>query len=566
MTANQLPYLSRVNGAVRLIINGTPTLLLGGELHNSSASSLAYMDREVWDRVEAIGCNMILPAIGWEQIEPREGEFDFTLIDGLVDQARKRGILLVPLWFGAYKNAQSNYVPAWVKTDIERFGRAQASPGVRLEAVSVLSNELRAADAKAFAAVMRRIREFDQHGRTVVMVQVENEVGMLRGSRDLSPLAQDAYDADVPRSLTHYLTANQATLQPGLCSLWKRHGALTQGSWRDLFGGGPEGDEVFMAWNFATYVGAVASAGIAEHPLPMFANAWLVQNDAQKAGDYPSGGPVAHMIDVWRAAAPDLAFLAPDIYLPSFEQVCRHYTVSGNALFIPEMSRDLSAAAKAFYAVGEHAAIGVAPFGIDGMEGSEASSAVADPNSVGNPVAALVAGAHAASAPAPLSPARLLRSAYRLLGDMAPLLQSVDANAVRGFLEDANVAESPSAIIDLGDYRITIEWENVVKAREGRRKPGDPFICGGGLVVRIAPEEYIFAGFGFRVRFECPGEHGSAVEYLAIDEGDFRVGEWLPGRRLNGDEYRIELWVGSSGKPQVRRVAPYRYPALTLPD
>jgi beta-galactosidase GanA len=540
-TTNQLPHLARVNGATRLIVDGSPTLLRGGELHNSSASSLAYMNREVWNRVESIGCNMILPALGWEQIEPREGSFDFTLIDGLVEQAQKRNVLLAPLWFGAYKNAQSNYAPAWVKTDIERFPRAEARTGIRLEAVSVLSNELREADSKAFAAMMTRIREIDPTGETVVMMQVENEVGLLGGSRDLSALSRRAYEAEVPKQLTDYLAGNRSHLQPELRSMWERHGSLEEGAWSALFGGEADGDEVFMAWHFASYVGAVASAGIARHPIPMYANAWLVQNDAQKAGDYPSGGPVAHMIDVWRAAAPNLAFLAPDIYLPGFEKECRRYNQPANTLFIPEMSRDHSAAAKAFYAIGEHAAIGVAPFGIDSMEGGDAGSV-----------------------PAPLSPARLLQSTYRLLGDMAPLLLSVDAAATRGFIEDVTVAESPSVIIDLGDYRIIIDWENALKVREGRRKPGDASICGGGLVIRIAPEEFVIAGFGFRARFECPGEPGSAVEYLAIDEGDFAAGEWVPGRRLNGDEYRIDLWIGVDGKPQIRRVAPYRYPALTV--
>ncbi|HEY3329775.1 MAG TPA: DUF5597 domain-containing protein [Capsulimonadaceae bacterium] len=558
-TATRLPHLATVNGATRLIVGGQPVLLLGGELHNSSASSLDYMEREVWGRIEALNCNMILPTISWELVEPEEGRFDFSLVDGLIEQARDHNVFLVPLWFGAYKNAQSNYAPAWVKRDLARFPRAEATPGTRIETVSVLSRELRYADAKAFAAVMRRIRELDPEGTTVVMMQVENEVGLLRGSRDHCALAREAYESDVPTALISYLSLHRDTLQPGLRTLWDTNGAREHGAWRDVFGDGWQGDEVFMAWHFAQYCGAVGAAGIAEHPIPMYANAWLVQNDGQPAGDYPSGGPVASMIDIWRAAAPNMAFLAPDIYLPDFAAECARYTVSGNPLFIPEMTRGLAAAASALYAVGEHAAIGVAPFGIDSIGVADLAPAIIAPEDAGNPVVAIVAGAHSQSSGSGPSAAKLLQTTYRLLGDMAPVLQGVDAANVRGVIENATVDVSPDMIVDLGGYRILVQWANPGKPRDAKLYHENPFVCGGGIIALVEPGVFVIAGFGFRVRFSCPDEPGSVVEYLSIDDGDYCDGKWMAGRRLNGDEYRIDLLLGADGAPSVRRVVPYTY-------
>ncbi len=74
----------------------------------------------------------------------------------------------------------------------------------------------------------------------------------------------------------------------------------------------------------------MAAAGKKEYDIPMYVNAWLIQNEQEKAGDYPSGGPVSRMMDIWRAAAPHLDLIAPDIYLSDFKAICRSYTRSGN--------------------------------------------------------------------------------------------------------------------------------------------------------------------------------------------------------------------------------------------
>ena len=132
-----------------------------------------------WSRLTALGLNTVLAPVYWDLIEPQEGRFDFSLVDGLIASAREHDLRLVLLWFGSWKNCMSCYVPSWIKTDPQRFPRAQSSAGRGLEMLSAFSEENVEADVRAFAALMRHLREVDAGRHTVIMVQVENEIGMI---------------------------------------------------------------------------------------------------------------------------------------------------------------------------------------------------------------------------------------------------------------------------------------------------------------------------------------------------------------------------------------------------
>ena len=106
----QIPHLQTQGTATQLIVDGKPLLMLAGELHNSSASSLQYM-KPIWPRLAAMHLNTVLATVSWELIEPEEGRFDFTLVDGLIQDARSHNLHLVFLWFGSWKNGMSSYIP-----------------------------------------------------------------------------------------------------------------------------------------------------------------------------------------------------------------------------------------------------------------------------------------------------------------------------------------------------------------------------------------------------------------------------------------------------------------------
>jgi len=468
--------------------------MLAGELHNSSSSSLDYL-KPIWPRLQALHLNTVIASISWELVEPAEGQFDFTLVDGIIKAARAHDLKLVFIWFATWKNGDAAYAPAWVKTDTQRFPRCHHRPGENTTQLTAFAAANAAADAKAFAAVMRHLRSIDSRQHTVVMMQVENESGVMPTSRDHCPLAEAAFAQPVPAELLNYLAAHKDALLPDLKEVWARTGCRASGTWSEVFGAGPQADEVFQAWFIARYIGSVAAAGKMEYPLPMYANAWLVQSKGQPAGQYPSGGPVARMMDIWRAAAPALDVIAPDIYLDDFKAVCAEYTQGGNPLFIPEAKRDDLAGLRALYAFGHHHALGFAPFGIDS-----------------------VADSHP------------LREHYALLASLLPLLaQHQGRDTLDGFLQGRG---EQRAAFDIGDFRADIEYRG-----DAGQKPG------AGLIIATAPDTFLIAGANCSLRFAARADKPGHTAWLSVEEGAFRDGQWCAGRRLNGDEasYRVDL-------------------------
>ena len=342
------PEVRQNRAAKQLFVGNKPFIMLAGELHNSSASSVEYM-RPIWDKLAAMHVNTVIGTVSWELLEPAEGKFDFSLVDAQIGNARQRDMKLVLIWFATWKNAGSSYVPRWVKADRKRFPpmvlKVRPSNGMssflatymEQQAVGPLSahgEETMKADANAFRALMRHIKEVDsQH--TVIMMQVENEAGSLGDSRDRSSLAEGAWTKPVPAALITYFVKHKAELLPEMQEVWGRNGHKTSGTWAEVFGNDAWSDEVFMAYHIGRFMEEVVRAGKSELNIPMYANAWLGPQPGQDLpSQYPSGGPVARVIDVYHAAAPSLDLIAPDIYVQDFKGTCSLYARSGNPLFM----------------------------------------------------------------------------------------------------------------------------------------------------------------------------------------------------------------------------------------
>ncbi len=508
------PHLQKQGSATQLIVAGKPFLILGGELHNSSSSNIDYM-RPVWRRMTAMNFNTVLAGVSWELVEPEEGKYDFRLVDGLIESARRTNLKLVFLWFGSWKNGMSSYIPVWVKKDYKRFPRVRLHDGSTPEVLSPLGPASWAADAKAFGALLRHIKQFDATENTVLMIQVENEVGVLGDSRDRSDPANAAFAKEVPKPLLENLAQHKAALYPDLKARWEAAGAKTSGTWEQVFGASPETDEIFMAWNYALYLDKVAAAGKADYALPMFANTWL-SNPDNKPGNWPSGGPQPQVLDIWRAAAPHLDFLSPDIYQPNFEEWCRRYTHAGNPLFIPEMRREADGARNVFYAIGQRDAIGTSPFAVDSMEDVKQ---------------------------APLG------KSYEVLAQLAPvILKHQGKGEMAGFLLDK---AHPSVKTQLGGYELEISLDSIF---------GSNSELGYGLIIATGPDEFTGAGSGFRVAFTAKTPGPRLVGIGTIDEASYFNGAWVPGRRLNGDENdQGQHWRFSPRDLGIERCTVYRY-------
>jgi hypothetical protein len=241
----------------------------------------------------------------------------------------------------------------------------------------------------------------------------------------------------------------------------------------------------------------------------MYVNAWLVQNETQLPGGYPSGGPVSRMHDIWRAAAPKLDLLAPDIYLPDFRGVCASYTRSGNPLFIPEAQASVP---NLFWAIGNHAALGYSPFGIENLPED-------------TPLAA----------------------AYKTLGGMIPMLTKYQAEG-KVLAVVQQTADQRNQTISSGGYKLNFTFGG---GGRGQAPPAAANTAGGrgaaqqnlgfGLVINTAPNEFVVLGSALSLT-AAPDTPGPKIAgFGGIDEGRYEKGVWIPGRRINGDE-------SSSGK------------------
>ena len=520
---SSLPHLRKQGAATQLIVDAAPFLVLGGELGNSSSSSLEYM-RPVWPKLVALNLNTVLVPVYWELIEPVEGKLDFTLVDGLIQEARKHGLRLAPLWFASWKNSMSCYAPAWVKANQQRFPRAEDKAGNGMEILSPFSQENLDADARAFAAFMRHLREVDGHDHTVIMVQVENEIGMIPDSRDRSAIANKLFNQSAPPELMNYLERRRDALTPELRAVWAATNFKTRGTWEEVFGPAVSADEIFMAWHFARYANRVAELGKAEYPLPMFVNAALIRPGYQP-GQYSSGGPLPHLMDVWRAGAPQIDFLSPDIYFTNFADWCRKYHKSGNPLFIPEAVLGPLSAVNALYAIGQHDAIGFSPFSIE---------------SAAEPARGLLAGS------------------YDVLTQLAPLiLDHQGKNEMAGFLPEGPEQRAPQQA-RLGGYTLNVTYERPPSPATQGAQASDA--VSGGLAIAVGPDEFIFAGTGLVVTFEANAPGPPLVGILSAQEGKYVEGQWQSGRWLNGDQTHQGRHLRlPPGKFDIQRVKLYRY-------
>ena len=516
--AGPIPHLEKRGAVTHLIVDGKPWLGLAGELLNNAASTAENV-RPVWPNLAKANLNTVLVGVGWGWTEPEEGKFDFSALDGALSDARNNHLHVVLLWFGSWKNGTSSYPPVWVKRNPDKYPVARDKDGKGREILSTLSTTNMEADGRAYAALMRHVRETDPM-HTVIMIQMENEVGLLGDSRDRCKEANEAFAAAVPKELMDYLQKNKGTLLPETRKLWDASGDKTSGTWEEVFGKGTGADEAFMAWHYARYMNRVTELGKKEYPIPVYVNAWLVQPQDKQPGDYPSGGPQAHNHDFWRAGAPQIDILAPDIYLTNFAEIATMYSRNGNPLFIPETRGD---AANAFYAIGQLNAQMFSPFGIERQ----------------------------VSADGPLA------AAYGVLNELTPLIMEHQTN---GTMKAVMMTPGTgSQKVQLGNYVFDLAMGRgwgaapppaaAPAAGAGRSVAGVPQAAGGGggrggaaaasgyaIIIQTGPDDYWVAGANLNIRFSSTNAATPMASLAAVEEGKFVNGVWVVGRHLAGDD------------------------------
>ncbi|TFI56957.1 beta-galactosidase [Sphingomonas parva] len=512
-----LPRIESRNGKHVLQVDGAPWLMLGAQAHNSS--NYPAMLPKVWPVIRRIHANTLEIPVAWEQIEPREGAFDFSWLDTLLREARENDVRLVLLWFATWKNTGPNYAPEWVKTNPRRFPRMTKPDGTAHYVLTPHSRSNLEADKKAFVRLMRYLHDNDPQN-TVIMVQPENELGSYGLLRDHAPEARRLFEGQVPAELVRKL-------------------GRKPGTWTQVFGE-VIGEQAFTTWHMARYVDEIAAAGKAVKALPMYTNASLGNPfDAKAAAYSATGGPQWNMIDVWKAAAPSIDLVAPDIYTRDQKEVVAHldhYARPDNALMIPEIGNAADYARFLWPALGR-GAIGFAPFG---MDASGFSNYPLGAKTLDEETLEAFASKYQLFAP-------IVRSWARIAG----------SSPTWGVAKGADAADQSTV---MGRWRISAQYELwEFGEREWTWIKTDPHPTkgrplGGMVAAQTGPNEFVIAGSDVRVRFAldtpAAGETGSV---LRVEEGSFGPdGRWVMTRVWNGDQ--TDYGINFTGRPVMLRV------------
>ncbi|HEX8712957.1 MAG TPA: DUF5597 domain-containing protein [Terracidiphilus sp.] len=511
--AAEAPQIVKKNGRFALLVDGRPFLILGGQIHNSSAwpSELP----QVWKSMEALHANTIEAPVYWEQFEPAEGKFDYTNVDALVEGARAHHLHIVLLWFGTWKNGNMHYVPAWVKNDPSRFPHVIRPDGEPIDVLSPISHNTLDADKTAFVTLMRHLKQLDGEQHTVLMMQVENESGNIGSVRDNSAEANRLFAGAVPADL---LAA--AHKQPG--------------NWQQVFGA--DADEVFQAYYQSKYINEIAAAGKREFDIPCYINVWidypaaeLPQRQVEMPGiAYPSGGAVAKMLWLWRALAPSIDMIGPDIYTddsPFYRATMAAYHRPDNPLWIPETARSDSFAKFFFYALGDDA-IGFSPFGVDQTGW----------NILGD------------------QPWKQHAYNFELIGPMSREIAQLEFEGkVKTAVEEPGQATQE---IDFGDWQATVAFG--FPQHDGRPAPGTKDAHGTALIAQLGPNEFLVTGIDASVSFHLPGKlPWIRSQIVTAQQGTYEAGTWKPIRLWNGDETDRGLCFHQ--QPEIVRVTMGRF-------
>jgi len=523
-----LPELVTKNGRHALMVDGEPYLILGAQANNSSNYPSALKD--VWPVLKKIHANTLEINVAWEQVEPEEGRFDFSYVDTLIKQAQARNIKLVLLWFATWKNNAPHYAPDWVKLNDERFPRVYKKDGSTLNSLSPLHRSTLDADKKAFVAFMKHLKKVDKKN-TVILVQVQNEAGTYGAARDYSAHANAIFEQPVPLTLREKL---------GLTD-----NKLPDANWPQVFG--DDADEFFHAWAIARYCNEIAAAGKAVYPLPININVALRNPfNPGKPGSYSSGGATDNVLPIWKAAAPDIDMISPDIYFRDYRTVTKVlelYSGNNNPLFVAEIGNDQPFARYFFETLG-HQGIGFAPFGMDttGYTNYPLGAKHYDDETF----------AHFGEIYELMAPWSKVWAKLSYEGETWGVAEPLDTtkatgaiwNAENSKLADegarkkrvADRAKQLTQTLDLGLWNAEVSYGRPmfwVAPPEGNTPAS-----GGALIAKLSENEYLVTALRARVSFSPSSElEGKRHMIVRVEEGHFNPeGEWVFERVWNGDQ------------------------------
>lgn len=508
----------KVDGQWEWIVDDLPFRAYAGEIHNSNASNLDFMDGHVWPYITDMNLNTLLYPVYWEKTEPQEGVFDFSLLEGITKKCQELDLKAIVLWFGLWKNSASTYVPRWVKQDQERFFRAEDKHGKKLNTISPVCENAVNADKKAFTALLSRLKQINAEKTTVIAVQIENEMGLLGSDRDYSEQASRQFHGLVPEALM------------------ASFGIAQLGSYEELFE--EDASEVFMTGAYTSALHTITCAGKEVYDIPMLVNAWI-EKYPWRPGGYPSGGPISKYMHVWKQMVPEITALAPDVYVPEFEEVVVKYATDTNPLLIPEYRRDIYNISNAFHAFGKYNALCFSIFGIEDLSTPpELRLGIFNPSVMATLNIDMEAWQINGTT-------KVLKEMYDILKNSEELR---DAARKKGKLHSfARVNEmEKGTVIETKNYTFQIVYNAIDK-----EKPK-----AAGMIIEVDENQFYIMGTSFKLRYLPKKGMNHEIDILNYEEGKLNKGIWEMQRSLNGDEgYFIQFY----DFPEVRRLELYTY-------
>jgi hypothetical protein len=462
-------------------------------------------------------CNTISVPVYWEAIEPSEGTFDFSTVDSIVQGARAHSLHVLLSWFGSWKNGAMTYVPAWVKENPTKYPPVLDSSHQPVEALSPLGDASREADRTAFAALMSHVKSIDSAQHTVILVQVENEAGVLGSDRDYSAQGDTRFQESVPQEV---LTALGKPAQ--------------HGNWTSVFA--ERAPEAFMSYWTARYIDSVAEAGKSVYELPMYVNVWPREQPGLLRPGFssPSGGAVAWLLPMWKRIAPHIDVISPDIYdenEDSYQNLLTLYNRPDNPLYVPETGGSIAHAKNMFLTFASSNSLGVSIFGVDG-------------------------GLSAQDLASYKGWASEVAMNFALFGPAASTLRALsDTGHLQTAIEEDGLA-NPAMNFDRFD--IAVRFGPVLDGYGGPRGRGNPQRNGRVLVGQVSPDEFLIAGMSANLIFAPKlGSPQTRAMLVTVEEGHFDAGVWHRDRLLNGDETAFGVTLNPHGTTLKVKVRPY---------
>jgi hypothetical protein len=473
MKDEMIAHFEELNGRKAFFVDGKPFIILGLQWDCDGCYTPEDMD-PFFEHGEKMGLNTASLLLYWKEIEPVKGEYRFEMLDHRIEMARKHNMKIVLVWFGSYKNGNLTYAPDYIRFDHKTYTKVIDKHGkVHTNFCCPTARETHRRDELALIEVFKHLKEVDSETHTVILFQMENETGIFGTDRCYCGSCNEEYKKN---------------------DYEKEYGVRA--------------GEYFTAQCIAEYCDSLTKTVKDIYPLPVYMNAWLNKVHAnERAGfDYPNGGPVPDVLEMYFKTIKYIDCIAPDIYQFSrrdFEYFCKAYSIHNNPLFIPECATGMGTrtARNIFYAIGDYAAFGYDPWAINRC----------CPGFMTTPLVTTVDGRWS-------DEAYELHKSYKVINDaMEPIVMAQNTPNIKTIVQEEG---ENGILLKFGDIDAEVTYEH-------------PANTARGLVIRRSKDEFIVIGGGFHIRFSREG--GKKVSIATVESGKFEGEKWVSSHVLSSE-------------------------------